>query len=579
MVAVAALGQDLRGEPAGVAGSVPEARADYTLSLDQSPNGRLVFESPQRGLATLLVLGLQCGGAVRVLVNGSPAASVELLAHGETAAAGPVALQAGRHGASARACGKADSAWIRAVLESGRNELEICEDEGLQAVRVAGSQCWFVTSAQAAGKPMFWIDFEALTESDTELAAHIHYGPTWEHFLWISGRWGEHSGGPYAERVVDVRGSSGTDAATLSYTVEDSRLRLLMPTRMTFESDPETGAFTIRVRQTLRATGETVCGDDLEFLQVRIAEDRKRDWGDGLADYAWYRYQGEDCPDAPRAGRTGMIRIVEPPRRTLALRASATRQPEAEETGGEEATALALGATNTLGGYFAKTGVGSCGWVFHHYGTNVREELTPLYTRSGPGAGTHFHVSWPGLVAPLALRVGDWVEAEYSLAMLPCEVRREEIEDLNEADLLFFGAEQSQAVPVTGWIGTQGAIGLVRGDGSVILLGLGRAPVQVPLPASTVVCAVSAYRLFDVGRPAFEFLDLDQGTVAVRPGWITVVDCGAALLEPITMLQSPTYGTPRVPLGAEATGEDEAKAAVWPPSAVEGALDGMLWQK
>ena len=71
-------GQATADLPATSPDRVAQVNADYALSLRRSVNGRLLFESPRGGTATVLVLGLQRGGAVGIRVNGAAPLSVEL---------------------------------------------------------------------------------------------------------------------------------------------------------------------------------------------------------------------------------------------------------------------------------------------------------------------------------------------------------------------------------------------------------------------------------------------------------------------------------------------------------------------
>jgi hypothetical protein len=568
-------------------GTAPGPGPDFTLSLrDALPNGRVPFESPREGPATLLLLGLGGVGAVSIRVNGTMPVSVELLAPAGPGEGAPGGLPGAPDAASVPGRGGADRALVVARLNSGSNEVEVGETAGVQVVRVAGTDRWFVSSSLSAGSPLFRLDLAALTRPATGLAAQIHYGPTWASCLWFSGCWGQHSGEAPAQGFSAVQGTSGTDVATLSYTLEDPGRGLVMPTRLTFQPDPVTGVFTVRVQQTLRATQATNCDDSLEFLQVRVTEDGTRDWGDGTVDYAWYRSQVGDCPDAAPGGRTGMVRIATPTRLAPPGGRSAAGLPVVARPGVRgPAAAVPLGATNTIGGYFAKAGVGSCGWVFHRYRANFRDDLTPVYSRCGPGAGTHFHAACAELFGAMALGPGYWIEAEYSLTMLPCVVTREEIEDLNEADLRFFGTEKEQTAAVAGWFGTKTAVGLLRSDGSLILLGLGREPGRVPVPAGTVNKAVSVYRIFDLVDPTYDQLDLKGGTAEVRPGWITVIDCGAALWQPVPVLDwmSGYYPNAAAPLTAEPEAQAGEGAEVggdaWPTPPGGDPVKGLLMRK
>ena len=486
--------------------------ADYTVHMP----GPFVLEAKQAGTATVLVQGLVRGGYVEVRVNGAPPAGVELLATGGLAQ------------------GKADCALLTAALGAGKNEVTVAEHEGAQVVHVPGTQQWLGTSTQAGGKPMFSLDLAQLLNVEKEYSVNVCSGPRWEKFLWFSGRWDRYYGELYASQATEVSGSTGATAATLAYTLDYPQRHLVMPTRITLEPEPVTGAFTLRVHQILRATGEPgAWGDNLEFLHVVINQTYGRDWQDGVRDYTWYRSQREDSPDALPGTHTCMIRWDDDTTRTYPYHCS-TSEPEKLARSGAHHTgaAEALGAVNTIGGFFTKSGVGCCGWVFHQYRASWRGDLTPLHSHCGDGADNHFYLFWGDLYTPLGMKAGDEVEVEYTLTMLPSEVLREDIEDLNEADLLYFGKEKEQKSELVGWIGTKQAVGLRRSDGSLLLLGIGKEPGRVPVPASSRAQARQVYRAQDMVRPQVEELKISEGTVEVRPGWFTVVDCGSVIRPP-----------------------------------------------
>ena len=560
---------------------VQQLHADHTLSLRGSPRGRVRFEAAEAGPATLLLLGLQGGGAVTITVNGAAPQGIELVDRGTPAPPGPSfgvfgSLQA----ASRLPRGRADCALVSAVLHSGANEVEVTEAPGVQVGRLLGSNRWFATSTLSGGRPLFWIDLDILPTLRAEFPARLHYGPQGDGFLWFSARWDHYYGEVYGDRVSRIQGSSGGAAATLSYTVEYPTRSLLMPTQLTFTPEPLSGALTVRVRQVLRAVGETTCSNSLEFLHIKVSDAGAQDWGDGAVDYAWYRSESGDCPDAPPGSHTGMVRLVDTTLRTYAFRSSVvdarrTAVSDIRHTG----AAVPLAASSAIGGYFSKTGVGSCGWVFHRYRASFRDDLRPIFSHCGAGADTHFYTTWSEFFNPLVLKAGDKIETEYSLTLLPCEVSREEIEDLNEADLHIFGSVQEQAAPIVAWLGTPQAIGLQREDGSLLLLGLGRQPARVPLSAATVAKAANAYRLFALAEPTYDYLDLAQNTVEVRPGWITVVDCGAALWEPVP----PLAGVDYYPLNGAPppTGDPDPGAGrqPWPLPLTGGPVRGALMRK
>ncbi len=491
-------------------------QADYTVDIAAAGKpGQFALEAPAAGTATVLVRGLSLGGFVEVKVNGGAPAGLELLATGGL-------LQ-----------GHADSALVTAQLKAGMNEVTVAESDGAQVVHVPGTQHWFGAATEAGGRPVFSLDLQQLLTVEKEYSVNVYYGPEWDHFLWFSGRWDRYYGEVYASAARKVCGSTGAGAATLAYTLEYPERNLVMPTSITLEPEPMTGAYTLRVRQVLRAVGEPSWGDNLEFLHVVINPTYGLDWQDGVPDYTWYRSQREDAPDALPGTHTGMCRFDDNSARTYPYHSSTT-DPTKVTMAGQHHTGAAepLEAVNTIGGFFTKTGVGSCGWVFHQYKASWRQDASPLHGHCGDGADNHFLLFWNELFTPLGMKAGDELEVEYSLTMLPSEVLREDIEDLNEADLFHFGKEKEQKSEITGWVGTKQAVGLRRSDGSLILLGIGREPGRLPVPTGTQAQARRICRSFDLIRPQVQDLQITEGSVEVKPRWVTIVDCGSALRWP-----------------------------------------------
>jgi hypothetical protein len=277
-----------------------------------------------------------------------------------------------------------------------------------------------------------------------------------------------------------------------------------------------------------------------------------------------------------------MVRMDDNSFRTFAYQSS-SRDPEKtrRSTPHHTGAAACLGAANTIGGFITKTGVGSCGWVFHTYQASFRDDLAPIHSHCGDGADTHFFTVARDLYNPFPLKAGDVMDVEYSLTMLPSEVTREEIEDLNEADLHLFGTAAEQSAPIVGWLGTKSAVGLLRQDGSMTLLGLGREPDRFPLPAATQGTAIAAYRLFGLVEPTYEYLDLSRGTVGVRPGGITVVDCGAALWEPVPEVSEGIYAEDGAAGPGQTPGDagDAGYYGTLPGASGGGPIEGILRRK
>lgn len=189
--------------------------------------------------------------------------------------------------------------------------------------------------------------------------------------------------------------------------------------------------------------------------------------------------------------------------------------------------AVSLEAANTVGGWFTKTGVGCIGLLFHAYEATWRDDLRPLHSHCGDGADSHHYVFWNEMFTPLGIRKGDELLLDYSLFLLPAEPLFTDIDDLNEADIWCFGKESEQQAPITAWTASKDAIGLVRGDGSLIALGIGDREGALPLPDGPP--PRFACLCFDRRSPRAEPLELTDARIPTRPGWLTIVDRGAAI--------------------------------------------------
>jgi len=490
--------------------------ADYSVKIARGKRtSQLTIQAPRAGKATVLVRGLSLGGHVQVQLNGKEPEAVELLS--------TKGLEQGR----------ADSALVTASLQAGENRLTVAERPGAQTVRVAGTNLWFGTTTEAKGHPLFSVDFDELKKNKAEYPVTVYYGPGWEPFFWFSGKFDRYSGESYTQEIIDISGNTGPLEATLTYTASHPPRNLTMPTRITLVRDPGGETFTLRVHQTLRAAGKPSWGDNLEFLHVIINRKYGHDWGDGVPDFVWYRAQREDAPDTLPGSHTTLLRVDDNSLRRYPYPASTT-DPQKVALSGTHHTgaAVAMEAANTIGGWFTKTGVGCIGLVFHTCKATFRNDLTPLHSHCGDGADTHHYLFWAGLYAPLGMEAGDQVDIEYCLTMLPSEPLHTDIEDINEADLFFFGKEKEQKSQIVNWIGTKRAIGLQRSDGSIILLGIGTRPGRVKVPEATQAKARRVFRMSDLGRPRYQKVKIANGTVEVRPRRVTVLDCGSALKGP-----------------------------------------------
>jgi hypothetical protein len=491
--------------------------ADHTFTLAQGKTSESFrFSVKDPGQATLVVRGLSLGGEVLVELDGQRCGAVELLA-----ARGPEQ-------------GKADAARIAVTLAVGEHQLAVSEKPGVQVVRRADTNHYFGATSDAGGRPLFSVDLDALKQNNVEYPVSVHYGPGSKPFFSFSGKFDMYHGDSYTERITDVAGTSGATQATLRYTADHPPRNLVMPMSITLVRGPDLQTFSLRVRQVLRATGKPSFGGNLEFLHLVINPVYGLDWQDGEPDFVWYRAQRDDAADTLPGSHTTLVRMDDNSSRGYPYPAS-TADPSKIAYSGAHHTgaAVAMEAANTIGGWFAEAGVGCIGLVFHQYKANFRDDLTPLHSHCGDGADTHHYVFWEQLYAPLGMqKPGDEVEIEYSLFALPSEPKHTDVEDLNEADLCFFGKFKEQKSQIVGWQGTKNALGLLRSDGSAILLGIGREPGTVRLPEPTCRQVRRAFRAFDIARPKYERLKIADGAVEVRPGWITVVDGGSAIKGP-----------------------------------------------
>jgi hypothetical protein len=428
--------------------------------------------------------------------------------------------------------GRADAALVTLELPAGESRVRVAESPGVQIVRAAGTNLWFGTHSEAGGKPLFSVDLDQLQKNDVEYPVVAYYGGEGRPFCWFSGKFDRYYGESYTTTLTDVAGQSGTGRGTLRYTAGHPVRNLVMPTAITLEPEFGGAAFTLRLQQTLRATGTPTWGDNLEFLHLVINPQYGHDWEDGVPDYVWYRTQREDAPDTLPGSHTTLVRMDDNSRRVYPYPASTADATRIAKSGAHHTgAAVSMEATNTIGGWFTKSGTGCIGLVFHKYQANFRTDLRPLHSHCGDGADTHHLLFWGGLYNPLGMQTGDQVEIEYSLTMLPSEPLLTDIEDLNEADLWLFGTEREQKSRITGWLGTKRAIGLTRSDGSVVILGIGNKPGRVRIP-QTARQLKRSFRLFDLGRPTWEQAEIAEGQVQVRPRWVTVLDGGSALNGP-----------------------------------------------
>lgn len=464
------------------------------------------------GSASLLIRGLQRGGSVQVHINGKAPNTFELMASGGL-------MQA-----------KADTVLVLAEFHSGLNAVIVEEKDGAQIVHVPGTAQWFGSSSGGDSHPQFSVDFDQLKKVECEFPVTVYYGPRGEGFLYFSGKFDHYYGESFTSEISDVSGTSGEQTATLSYTARHPRRRLVMPTQITLIRGELKDNFQLRVHQILHAEDTPQWDDNVEFLHVMVSKTYGRDWDDGVPDWVWYRTQSDTNPDAFAGSHTALARMRDYSSRTYPF-PSSTSDPAQRTISGAHHTgaATSMEAVNAIGGWFSKSGVGSCGLVFHQYRANFRNDLRPVHSHCGDGADTHHYLFWRNLFSPLGMKKGDEIEIEYNLCFLPSEPLLTDIMDLNEADLQVFGGAKAQRSPVVGWVGTKEALGLVRADGSALFLGLGQQPTTVKIPVSVNNRLKSTYRTSDPERPQVVELHPENGSVKVMPSSFTIIDCGAAL--------------------------------------------------
>jgi hypothetical protein len=500
-----------------VAGASP-AEYRFSLAADRT-DAEFAFAAATTKETWILVEGLRHGGFVRVRVNGMPATSLELSAAGGLAQ------------------GWADSVLIRAPVQRGVNRLQVAELDGAQVVRVPQTRIWFGTASDASGKPRFSLDFRRMDRPFlNQYPAIAYYGPGNPAFLRFTGHFDKYYGEAFVSDITDVTGSSGVDDAALTYMLHYPARGLRMPTRIRLLRSELPGNFSLRVWQRLQAVATpNLDGENLEFLHVVTPDSGGKDWGDGEPDWTWYRALATDNPDLLPDSRTALCRIDDNTDDVYSYRAS-TSDPAKRMLSGPHHTggAASMEAVNTIGGWFSRSGTGCVGLVFHRYRATFRDDLRPVFSHCGDGADTHFFVFSGELFGPLGMKRGDEVEIRYSLFFLPAEPEVADIRGLNDMDVRVFGTEPEQKTPILAWVATKEVLGLQREDGSLLLLGLGGGSTPTDFPVGTTL-AQSARRICrfsSLDQPALDDLQVTAGTVPVRPGLFTLVDCGAALHPP-----------------------------------------------
>lgn len=489
---------------AGDTGSTPPLRfslRDSATSLAEK------FEVAQDGPVSLRVEGLCRGGAVVAKLDGQPITGA-LLSETEE--------------------GPASALVIQRELKAGRHVLHVREEPGLQVFRVENTQCYLATGTEYGGEPVLKLDFD---QRGGWYPVEVRYGPGYEPMFWFSGKWDRYSDLSFTEKVIDVAGTSGANEARLRYTYVHAPRNLRMPTELILQRDAQTANVVLRVHQSLIATGPVDFSDkdNLEFLHVVIHRQYGRDWEDDLPDYFWNREQVDVDNDTLDGTHTHLVLMDDNSRRTFLYHPD-SRDPKAIARSGTHHTGFGhpLHAENTIGGWFSKSGTGSVGWVMHKYRASFAEGLSPIHSHCGDGADTHIYAGWGRLFFPWKLTAGDRLDTEYTLQFMPSEPLREEIELINECDLILFGPERTTRSPIVGWYGTRDLCGLIRADGSALLLGIGENASAYPIPEAVRPSVKRVFRFSDIRNSNWAVAPAEGRNAVVEPGWITVVDCGSA---------------------------------------------------
>ena len=489
----------------------------YRLSLPSGKNEHtFTVKTAKAGDASIVIDGLNKGGHVYMEINRNPVIP-ELLTD-----AVPMKTFA-------------TSARVNTKLNSGNNSVYVKEESGIQFVRKEGTQEWFAVVSEAGKNALLSYDVNKWKKEPADwnyFPGRIYYGPDDSLFLAFSGRFDEYPFGIlYSSNCVPV-GTSGHEEATLSFMVSNPTKNLEMPVSLSFRYNEQKDVAHVRVNQKIRATGPALLDSmgNLQFLHVVTGKGYGNDWLDGIPDFFWARQQKEDAPNMLPGSYFQFFRWDDNSPRRFPYPATTGRDPEIRMSSGHNTgVAYLFNAVNTVGGWFTKSGTGSAFIVFHKYEANFRNDLCPIHSNCGDGADTHFMVFWGDLFRPFKMNKGDELNIEYSLFCLPTEVMLTDIYDLNEADLFFFGKEKEQKSEIVSWLGTKDAFGLMRSDGSIILLGVKPGSSMIEIPQESLRNAKRIVQVFDLGRPQFRELKPIEGKVETKPGWFTVVDCGSVI--------------------------------------------------
>jgi hypothetical protein len=490
-----------------------DERDEISFRLPNDANElRTTFQAEEAGTYRLTIDGLRAGGAVLTTVDGK-AMDGELIAAADGHAASTLRLTV--------------------PVTAGEHQLVVREAAGLQFYRVEGTQRYMASGTDYQNRPIFVLDF---AKRDESYPVELRFGPNLEPFFWFSGKWNRYDTPSYTQEVKNISTSSSSQQASLSFEYVHAPKNLLMPTTFILERDSDTGNVIVRVQQSLQATGPCQFGkhDNIEFLHAVVNPQYGRDWDDDVPDYFWNREQVDIDNDTLPGTRTHFALMDDNSRRRFPFHVS-THDPSLTKLSFEHHTSFGhpLYAENTIGGWFTKSGVGCVGLVIRKYRANFVTGISPIHSHCGDGADTHFYAGWANkalgveMFFPWELKKDDRLDVEYTLQCLPSEVLREQIELINEYDLVFFGEEREATSKIVRWYGDKNACGLLRSDGSAVILGIGKHATQYLVPAAVRPQVKGIFRLNDLRDCNFIRAPI-EGRADVLPRWVTIVDCGSA---------------------------------------------------
>ena len=489
----------------GVTGSARggEVVGQFVMPAD-AREATFIVRASVKEVRTVRIGGLAWAGAIKVSVNGEPI-RFDLVGPPERGGIDP---------------GKADYLLFTHEFPAGESRISIKLSKGAQIYHLENSEKYFGTSSDAYPHALFIFDLDHIQQNDYPVEVRI--APSFEPLAWFCGKWDNYS--KHQESFTSKRGEVWTQQegpdATLHYEFAHDKFQL--PTDLTLVYDPSRKMTVIRMKQVLHAVENAVIAPDdaIEFLHVVVNPAYGRDWQDGVTDYFWNREQDESDPDTLAGSHTHFARLDDNSARRVVGAGIHHTGPS-----------YPLLAENTIGGWISKQGVGSLALLFHSYRSTARHDMTPIQSHCGDGADTHFYIGAGQYYLPLEMKAGDEIATEYTLYALPSVLRREQVEDLNEADLYYFGNASQTKAKIRRWYGSKNVCGLIHEDGSAVLLGIGKEQESFRLnnlPGKTT----RVWRVVDLGIDRVEALPIEESDVMVYPGFVTVVDAGSALKRP-----------------------------------------------